>query len=53
MPPMKAMMERLTKKSEEKEACIKLHEEKIAKLTKKLKKWLAGSVTKDSKSEEV
>jgi len=38
MENMKAILEKLTKESEEKEACIKLQEEKIAKLTKKLEK---------------
>ena len=38
MANMKAMLENLTRESEEKEARIKLQEEKIAQLTKKLKK---------------
>ena len=38
MATMKAMLEGLIKESEEKEARIKLQEEKIARLTKKLKK---------------
>jgi len=44
--------EKLTKESEEKDAWIKLQDEKIAKLTKKLEKWPARFVTKDSESEE-
>jgi len=36
MANMKAILEKLTKESEEKEARIKLQAEKIAKLTKKL-----------------
>jgi len=46
------MLQKLTKESEEKEVCIKLQDEKIAKLTKKLKKQLAPCVIKDSESEE-
>jgi len=38
MPAMKAMLERLVKESEKKEARIKLQEEKIARLTRGLKK---------------
>jgi len=38
MPNMKAILEKLTKESTKKEACIKLQEEKIAKLTGKLEK---------------
>ena len=38
MAAMKAMLERLIKESEEKEAHIKLQEEKIARLTKLLEK---------------
>ena len=52
MAAMKAMLERLIKESEEKEVCIKLLKEKIARLTRKLKKWLARSIAKSSKSEE-
>jgi len=37
MAAMKAMLERVIKKNEEKEAGIKFHEKKIARLTKKLK----------------
>ena len=43
---MKAMLKRLIKENEEKEAHIKLHEEKIASLTRKLKKLPAPSLTK-------
>jgi len=38
MATIKAMLEHLVKENEEKEACIKLHEEKIARLTRKLEK---------------
>ena len=41
MASIKAMLERLVKKSEEKEARIKLQEENIARLTRKLEKWPA------------
>jgi len=37
MVAMKAMLEQIVKESEEKEAHIKLQEEKIARLTRKLK----------------
>jgi len=37
---MKVMLKKLVKESEEKEAHIKLHEEKIGKLTRKLDKQL-------------
>jgi len=37
MVSMKAMLEQIVKESEEKEAHIKLQEEKIARLTRKLK----------------
>jgi len=36
MANMNAILEKLTRDHEEKEACIKLQEEKIAKLTRKL-----------------
>ena len=49
---MKAMLERLIKENEEREARIKLHEEKIAMLTRKLEKRLAQSLEKSSESEE-
>ena len=49
---MKAILEKLTRENEEKEARIKLQEEKIAKLTQKLEKQLAQSSTRDSKSED-
>jgi len=38
MATMKATLERLVKESEEKEECIKLQEEKIVMLTRKLEK---------------
>jgi len=38
MTNMKVILEKLTKESAEKKACIKLQEEKIVKLTKKLEK---------------
>ena len=38
---MKTMLEKLTKESQKKEVYIKLQEEKIAKLTRKLEKQLA------------
>jgi len=44
--PRKAYLE-----SEEKEACIRLQEEKIVRLTRKLEKCIARSFTKSSKSE--
>ena len=52
MVKMKDILEKLTKNNEEKEARIKLQEEKIAKLTRKLEKRPAQSFTKDSKSED-
>jgi len=52
MATMKAMLERLVKKNEENEARIKVHKEKIARLTRKLEKWPARSLAKSSKSEE-
>jgi len=39
MANIKAILEKLTRESEEKEARIKFQEEKIAKLTKNLEKW--------------
>ena len=53
MANMKAMLEKLTRENEQKEARIKLQEENIAKLTKNLEKRLAQSSTKDSKSEDL
>jgi len=50
MPAIKAMLERLVKESEEKEAHIKLREEKIARLTRKLEKRPTQSLTKSSES---
>ena len=49
MAAMKAMLEQLIKENEEKEARIKLHEKKIAKLTRKLKKRPAQSLAKKLK----
>ena len=49
---MASMLQKLTEESEEKEARIKLHEDKISKLTRKLEKWLTRSVIKDLKSEQ-
>jgi len=52
MASIKAMLERHVKKNEEKQAYIKLHKEKIARLTKKSEKQLARSIAKSSESEE-
>ena len=52
MAAMKAMMEKIIKESEKKEACIKLQEETIVRLTKKLEKQPTWSLTKSSQSEE-
>jgi len=52
MAAMRAMLELLIKESEEKEALIKLQEEKIAKLTRKLEKQPTRSLAKSSESEE-
>ena len=52
MALIKAMLERLVKENEKKEACIKLHEEKIDRLTRKLEKRPARSLIKSSESEE-
>jgi len=49
---MTVILEKLTRDSEEKEACIKLQEVKIAKLTKKFKIRSAQSSTKDSESKD-
>ena len=49
---IKGTLERLTKESKDKEAHINLQEEKIAKLTIKMEKWLALSFTKGSESED-
>ena len=51
MVVVKAMLERLIKESEKKETHIKLQEEKIAKLTRKLEKRPARSLAKSSESE--
>jgi len=50
MANMKAILENSQRKSKEKEARIKLQEEKIAQLTKKLKKRWAQSSVKGSES---
>jgi len=52
MAAMNAMLERLAKENKEKVVCIKLHEEKIARLTRKLEKRPARSLVKSSESEE-
>jgi len=46
MASMKAMLERLVKESEENEACLKLQEEKITRVIKKLEKQQVRSFTK-------
>jgi len=52
MTNKKAILEKLTKDNEEKDVRIKLQEEKIAKLIKKLGKRLAQSSAKDGESED-
>jgi len=52
MVVMNAMLERLIKESEENEGRIKLQEEKITRLTRKLEKWPAQSLAKSLESEE-
>jgi len=52
MAAMKGMLERLVEDSEEKEVQIKLKEKKIVRLTRKLERLLARSLTKGSESEE-
>jgi len=52
MSAMKVTLQKLSKGSEGKEACITLQEEKIAKLTKKLEKRPTECITKDSESED-
>ena len=52
MVAIKAMLERLVKDNEEKEARIKMHKGKIARLIKNLEKRLAWSLAKNSESEE-
>ena len=52
MANMKAILEKITRYNEEKEAHIKLQEEKIAKLTRKLEKRPTQSSTKDSEIED-
>jgi len=52
MAAMKAMLERLVKENEEKKARIKLHEEKIVRLTRKLEKQPTQSILKSLESEE-
>ena len=52
MPAMKAMLERLVKESEKKEARIKLQEEKIARLTRGLKKQPVWFIVESSENKE-
>jgi len=52
MTNMKAILGKLTRENEEKEARIKLQVEKITKLTRELEKQPAQSSTKDSESED-
>ena len=52
MAVMKPMLERLVKENEEKEVRIKLHKEKITRITRKLEKWPIRSLVKSSESEE-
>ena len=52
MPAIKPMLEWLVKESEEKEAHIKLQEETIIGMTRKLEKRLSRSFVKSSESEE-
>ena len=49
---MKTMLENLVKENKQTEACVKVQEEKIAKLTRKSKKWLAQPFTKSLEGEE-
>jgi len=53
MTNIKVILEKLTRENEEREARIKLQEEKTAKLTKKLEKQAAQSSTNDSESEDL
>jgi len=50
---MKAMLRKLTKENEEKEVCIKLQEEKIARLTRKVEKQPTQSFIKSLENESV
>jgi len=52
MVGIKAMLERLVKDSEQKEVCIKSQEEKIAGLTRELKKRPTQSLAKSSECKE-
>jgi len=52
MAAIKATLEELVKENEEKEACIKLQEEKISRFTRKLEKQLTRSLAKSSESNE-
>ena len=52
MANIKVILEILTRDNEKKEARIKLQEEKITKLTRKLEKRPAQSSTRDSESED-
>ena len=51
MASINAMLKRLIKESQEREACIKLQEEKIARLTRKLERRPVQSLAKSSESE--
>jgi len=46
------MLERIIMENAEKEMHVKYHEEKIARLTRKLEKWPAQSLKKSSETEE-
>jgi len=52
MAAMKAILEKLVKETEQKEVCIKMYEEKIFMLTKKLEKRPVWSSIKNSGSED-
>ena len=52
MTAMKDMQEKLTQESKESEACMMPKKKKITKLTRKMKKWPAWFITKDSESNE-
>jgi len=53
MTNMKAILEKFTRDSIEKEACNKFQEENITKLTRNLEKWPVQSSSKDSESEDL
>ena len=52
MAAIKAMLEKLVKESEEKEVRLKLQEEKIARLSRKLERRPARFLIKSSESED-